>query len=97
MSRALVLCLLLTACNTPSPHFAGIPAVRTSEGGSTFDIRISGNLAEAIRVNSEYAPRMGPIVTRAELAIERVSGCTARRIRGDAAMIVARLKCRKRR
>lgn len=84
---------LLSACAGPTPHFAGIPAVTVSVDGSTFAIRRRGDLAEAVRTNSQYAPRMGPIAGRAERAIAQATGCAVRDIRGDAAVIVARLRC----
>lgn len=90
----LVLCFGLCAgCNTPSLDFAGVPPARLSVNGSTFDVRVRGTLAEAIRVNAEYAPRFGPIRPRAEKAIELVSGCRVKKIAGDQALITARLTC----
>ncbi len=88
-----VLALLLTACNTPSPGFQGIEPVRVTVAPSVFDVRVKDGQAEAIRLNAEYAPRMGPIGPRATLAIEQVSGCTVRRLGGDQAMIRASLNC----
>lgn len=85
--------LLLAACNTPSPGFRGVDPVRVTVGPSVFDVRVADGQAEALRVSSEYAPRMGPIGPRATLAIEQVSGCTVRRLGGDQAMIRASLSC----
>lgn len=91
--RYLLCLILLSACNTPSPGFRGIAPVRVTVDGSVFDVRVMGTLAEAIRVNPEYAPRMGPIGPRAARAIAQVSGCTVTRIGGDQAMIKAALDC----
>jgi hypothetical protein len=93
MRLALILMLLLAACNTPSPGFRGVAPVRVTVGPSVFDVRVRDSQAEAIRLNTEYAPRMGPIGPRATLAIEQVSGCTVRRLGGDQAMIRASLNC----
>ena len=90
---ACLACLLLLACNTPSPGFRGIDPVRVTVDGSVFAVRVAGNAAEAIRINPQYAPRMGPIGDRARVAIERVSGCSVARLGGDQAMIRARLSC----
>ncbi|MFD1509583.1 hypothetical protein [Lacimonas salitolerans] len=87
--------LMLAACNTPSPGFRGIDPVRVKVGPSVFDVRVQDGQAEALRINSDYAPRMGPIGPRATLAIEQVSGCTVRRLGGDQAMIRASLNCGK--
>lgn len=85
--------MLLAACNTPSPAFRGLPSTAVTVDGSTFDVRVADNTAEAIRTNVEYAPRFGPIKERATIAIERVSGCEVRSISGDQAVAVAKLKC----
>ncbi|KIN73979.1 hypothetical protein [Sulfitobacter guttiformis] len=61
--------------------------------GSTFDVRVRGELAEAIRTNSEYAPRFGPIRERAGRAMELVSGCEVREVRGDQAQATGILRC----
>jgi hypothetical protein len=90
---ALVTCLALAACNTPSPGFRGLPATRVTVDGSTFDVRVKGEKAEAIRVNAEYAPRFGPIRDRAERAMAQVSGCEVKAIAGDQALAVASLSC----
>jgi hypothetical protein len=85
--------LLLAACDTASPHFWGSESKRVTVSGSTFDVRRRGRLAEAIRINAQYAPRLGPIARRAELAIEHVTGCPVKELRGDQAVIIGILKC----
>lgn len=84
---------LLAACDTPSPAFYGAPAHRISMGGSDFIIRIKGLRAEAIRTNAEWAPRMAAVAPRGVAAIETVSGCKVAKLKGDQAMMVARLDC----
>lgn len=91
--RALLLFLLLAACNTPGPQFRGIAPTQVTVEGSTFDVRVRGNRAEAIRTNVEYAPRFGPIRRRAGLAMARVSGCRVLRVGGDQAQAVGLLDC----
>mgnify|MGYP003142270538 CR=1 FL=1 len=63
----------LAACTVPSRDFRGIPAQRITVEGSVFDVRIRGERAEAVRVNTQYAPRFGPIRGRAGIG-ERVRG-----------------------
>ena len=89
----LALTLLLAACNTPSPTFRGLPAQKVTVDGSTFDIRIRGKLAEAIRTNPQYAPRLGPIEGRAAQAMAMVSGCDVRIVTGDQALMLGQLDC----
>lgn len=85
----------LAACNTAGPHFRGLPATTVTLDGSTFEIRVNGRLAEAIRTNPEYAPRFGPIQTRAQEAMELVSGCRVKEVRGDQAQATGILDCGK--
>ena len=73
---------LLTGCNTAGPYFRGLPATTITVDGSTFDVRVNGKLAEAIRTNVEYAPRFGLIRARAGKAMEMVSGCKVKELRG---------------
>lgn len=88
-----VLSLLLAACNTPGPHFRGLPATRVTVEGSTFDVRVRDRLAEALRINPEYAPRFGPIQDRAGVAMQQVSGCRVTEVRGDQALATGLLDC----
>ena len=93
MRYVLIAVLLLGACNTPSPMFQGIPPERVEIDGSVFDVRINGFAAEAIRVNSEYAPRFGPIEQKAGRAMAQVSGCQVVAIGGDQALVRGVLDC----
>ena len=85
--------LALAACNMPGPDFRGIDPVRVTIGKSTFDVRVDGPRAQAIRLNMEWAPRRDAVAPRAAAAIERVSGCRVTRLDGDQAVILARLDC----
>ncbi|MDX5402795.1 MAG: hypothetical protein LPK02_11425 [Rhodobacterales bacterium] len=91
--RIIPFLLLLSACDGGSPHFMGIEPTRVTVDGSTFAVRVKGEQAEAVRINAQYAPRMGPIGARAARAMEQVSGCTVREIRGDQALILGILDC----
>ena len=93
LSLAAALCL--AACNTPSPKFRGLEPTRVTVDGSTFDVRVRDNTAEALRVNAEYAPRFGPIRERASKAMSLVSGCEVKAVTGDQALAFGRLKCAK--
>lgn len=84
---------LLCACNSAGPHFRGLPASTVTVDGSTFDVRVRGELAEAIRTNVEYAPRFGPIRERAGRAMAMVSGCEVKEVRGDQAQATGILDC----
>lgn len=93
MRRLALLCLAFAACDTPSPHFKGIAPTTVAVDGSTFDIRVKDELAEALRTNAQYAPRFGPIRARAAFAMARVSGCSVKRISGDQALAIGELDC----
>ena len=92
MVRVLIF-LLLAACSAGTPHFRDVPATRIEVNGSVFDVRIRGELAEAVRINMQYAPRLGPIRDRAALAMAQVSGCPILDVLGDAAVTVGVLGC----
>ena len=83
----------LAACNTPSIPFRGVTPTTVTVEGSTFDVRIRGLHAEAIRTNMQYAPRLGAIGKRAEMAIEQVSGCRVARSHGDQSVTIATIDC----
>lgn len=85
--------LALTACGGPSPYFAGRPATRIAVDGSVFDVRQRGDLAEAVRLNRQYAPRFGPIRAQAGFAMATVTGCRVRAVLGDQAVALGRLDC----
>lgn len=95
MRISLLLALgLMAACNTPSMHFKGIDPVRVTVMQSTFDLRHRDDQVSVIRVSREYAPRLSQqLGRRAEIAVEDTFGCPVDRIRGDASMMVAHLKC----
>ncbi|WP_223274880.1 hypothetical protein [Tateyamaria sp. syn59] len=95
MRFVLFACLALAACNTAGPHFRGLPATTVTVDGSTFDVRVNGRLAEALRTNMQYAPRFGPIKARAAKAMEIVSGCKVKEVRGDQALATGILDCGK--
>nr|WP_309503184.1 hypothetical protein [uncultured Roseovarius sp.] len=89
----LALAMLLAACDTPALEFHGVPPVRVKVGQSLFDVRMTESRAEAIRVNSEWAPRLAATAPRGVTAIEAASGCKVRRLRGDQVIMTADLDC----
>ncbi len=92
--RLILSCALcLAACNTAGPYFRGLPATTVTVDGSTFDVRVNGDLAEAIRTNVQYAPRFGPVRDHASKAMQMVSGCDVKEVRGDQAVATGILDC----
>ncbi len=89
-----IILVLLAGCDTPSRTYRDVPVSRISVDQSVFDIRVKDNRAEAIRINAEWAPRLSSVKPRAIAAIEQVSGCKVKRMRGDQAMMIADLKCK---
>ncbi|WP_299637188.1 hypothetical protein [uncultured Ruegeria sp.] len=85
--------LLLAACAAGTPHFSDVPATRVAVNGSVFYVRVRGDLAEAVRINAQYAPRLGPVRDRAALAMAQVSSCPILDVLGDAAVTVGVLGC----
>jgi len=84
----------LAACS-PHPAFMGVQMQVIKVQGSTFQVRIKGEFAEAIRTNFEYVPKIGDIFPKAKEAMEIASGCTVvpDSMKGDPALMVAKLKC----
>lgn len=93
MIRPLCLLLALAACNTPGPYFEGRPATRVQVGEMVFDVRVRGALAEAMRINPQWAPRLDGVAVPAARAMAHVSGCRVSQVRGDAALILGVLDC----
>lgn len=93
MRWCFILLVCLCGCDRPSPYFRDAPVTRVAVQGSVFDIRVRGNLAEALRVNSQYAPRLGPIRGRAAFAMAQVSGCQVLDVLGDQALTTGILSC----
>lgn len=93
MRWAFLLLCGIAACNTAGPHFRGLPATIISIDGASFAVRVNGDLAEAIRLNPQYAPRFGPLQAYAGRAIAEVSGCKVLEVRGDAAQATGILDC----
>jgi len=90
----LILCVFAAGCNAPDPHYRGVAATRISVDGSVFDVWVGTNIAEAVRINNEYAPRFGPILTRAAFAMAKVSGCRVKGVLGDQAQATGVLVCK---
>ncbi len=88
-----ILLPFLAACNTPGHEFRGVDPVRVSIGQSTFDVRVDGTYAQAIRLNPEWAPRFEAVAPRGAVAMQKVSGCKVVRLWGDQAVMLARLDC----
>ena len=85
---------LVSACGShPGPQFSGVDPTRVTIGPATYDIRVQRNTAQAVRINTLYAPRSGPLAGFAALAMEQVSGCSVSRIKGDAAVMIGSLSC----
>lgn len=88
--------MLMVGCNAPSMHFQGIHPQRMDVLGSSFEMRRRDDKVEVIRTSAEYAPRLSQqLGRRAEVAVEETYGCPVSRIRGDASLMLAYLKCGK--
>lgn len=91
--RWLFLFLCLSACGAASPHFRDAPATRVYVDHTVFEVRHKGRLAEATRLNSQFAPNLRSVAPYAETAIRAATGCDVRELRGDAAQIIGILDC----
>lgn len=84
---------VLAACNGPGRYFEGTEVTRIAIGDSEFDVRLQGHLAEAVRVNPRYAPRLGAIGDEAAMAMAQASGCRVIGILGDQSVTTGILDC----
>ncbi|WP_407494562.1 hypothetical protein [Pseudooceanicola sp. MF1-13] len=92
MGRLLFL-VLLAGCAAPTSGFRGAVSSDVVVEGSRFQVYRSGDQAQAVRVNSQFAPRIGPLAGRAAIAMQLVTGCRVTDMAGDAAVLVGRLSC----
>ncbi len=96
--RALIPTLAILAvagCDAPTHGFARTAPIQQVVQGSHFNIYHDGNQAQAVRTNVEFAPRIGPLATRAVIAMQQATGCRVSDLAGDAAVLVGRLSCTK--
>ncbi len=91
--RWVVVVLVLGACEARSPYFRDAPVTRVTVEQAVFDVRRRGRLAEAIRINPQYAPHLKSVAPHAETAMRTATGCDVRELRGDAAQILGLLDC----
>jgi len=87
---------LLTACDSPHPAFMGVEKQVITVQGSTFHVRMKEQTITATRTNFERIPKIGDTFPKAKIAMEQASGCKVidSSMRGDPAVMVAKLKCR---
>ncbi|MGR3618338.1 MAG: hypothetical protein ACU0AX_02470 [Roseovarius sp.] len=95
MKRLLLFPLLLAACDSPAPAMMGAEATQVSIDNTSFTVRVRGNRAEAIRLNTMAFPTIGEVYPNALAAMEQASGCTVIEdtLRGDQAVMRADLAC----
>ena len=94
---SLVLCLGLAACDVAGPGFRGAEKVVSRVEGSTFTLRIRGDLVEAIRTSPEAFPLFQSVARKAAIAAQMETGCHADWVQGDPAMMLIGLACAGRR
>lgn len=88
------LVLILSCCDTPGLRHMGVAPLQRSVGGMSFDIRVRDNLAEAIRTNSMWRPRMSEVAKNGSQAIAQATGCHVAWVRGDPSVLLAGLDCK---
>ncbi|MGI3169315.1 hypothetical protein ACRARG_09200 [Pseudooceanicola sp. C21-150M6] len=80
-------------CDAPTPGFGNGAVSRHSVEGSDFTVYVTGDIAESVRTNPQFAPRIGPLAGRGAIAMQMASGCRVTQLAGDAAVLVGRLNC----
>ncbi|MBV0910832.1 hypothetical protein [Anianabacter salinae] len=90
-----VLCLGLSACDSPSPSMWGADAARVEVDGATFNVRAQRGKAEAIRIGWDARIARASMVARGVTAIELATGCAVipRSVEGDTNIVKAAIRC----
>ncbi len=90
-----ILLMVFAACDSPSVAFMGAPKTVVVIEGSTFSVHRREDRVEVYRTSFEILPPRAQVLRRAELAIKQATGCKVRAgtLRGDQALIKARLTC----
>lgn len=97
MRLALLLLLLLAACDSPAPQMLGGQELKVTRGGRDYAVYLKGRMAEVIRFG--WADRAELPAIRAQMLalIPEVTGCVPMpsTLQGDSGEIRARLECRR--
>lgn len=94
MRMLLLICgLLLFACDSPSPQFIGTPNAEVEVGGMRFSVHRRGDAVEAYRLGFIFRPSESEVLANATRAFELSTGCQVHKLRGDQALVKARLVC----
>ena len=88
-----ILTLGLAACDAAGPGFRGVDKVAADVEGTQFTLRIRGPLAEVIRTSPHMLPRFPDVARKAGIATQIQSGCKAKWVQGDPAMMWIGLSC----
>lgn len=89
----LLMCGMISACDSPSPAFHGAEASQHEVGGNVFSVYVKTGQAQAIRTNFAKRPDIRAIARQAETAMEAASGCSVVEIYGDVALLNGTLEC----
>lgn len=88
-----LLLILLAACDAATTGLRDVPAVPQQIDGASFAVYRKGDLAQAVRTNRQFAPRIGPLAGQAAVAMQQATGCKVTDLAGDAAVLTGRLDC----
>lgn len=84
---------VLTACNAGGSGFRGVPPAQQEVAQSRFLLRTRGPVTEVTRVSPEFLPRFEDVARKAAVAVHRETGCVARWIVGDPAVLTIGSDC----
>lgn len=93
MIRPLLICLMLCACNTPSPRFIGGAQFSFDYGGMRFKAFQKGNRVEVLRISPELLPTFPEVAANAGPGLAAATGCTPVWAQGDQALMEIGLSC----
>lgn len=88
-----LLLLGLVGCASAGPGFYGAEKHTREVEGSRFILRFRGPLVEATRTSPEWMPRFADVARKAGIAAQIETGCRAKWVEGDPAMMWIGLSC----
>jgi len=101
MRRALILCMMLSACASPSPQFFGAAEQRVVIDGTEIAVFQRGPVAQAIRLGAPNWRDAALMRARLFRAVEQATGCApvvgsddpAQGVRNDPGVLTVRIAC----
>lgn len=95
LALPLLLFVMLSACQSPSPRFLDSPKLEVSAAGFTYAVYVDADEVEVHRTSRALHPELSKVVSGAVIAVEQVTRCKVvpGSVKGDQAIIKAKIDC----